>query len=256
MAAGTAFAFEKEPVSGGLLALPGDEAPAPITAEPPAPPPPALVEQQEVPVPAVQVPPVAPVLPPAPAPAPAPAKIAAEPPKEQEDDTSCGVLLRGGYFGVPNFIADKLFVQHPDISGSSYGAEIRYHGDDGGRGVASIGLAIDSATASADGDLQQNDTDKVVTANGEVSMLAITITGYWSMFPSWYVHPYVGLGIGVAHAKGFYINETERVDADVWAPVLHIPIGLAVELGKTFQLALEGRFIDGIAIGGALQVRF
>ncbi len=92
--------------------------------------------------------------------------------------------------------------------------------------------------------------------SGEFSMLAFTLTAYWSMFPSWYVHPYVGLGIGVAHVKGYYINETERVDADVWVPVLHVPVGLAVELGKTFQLALEGRFLDGIAIGGAFQVRF
>ena len=59
--------------------------------------------------------------------------------------------LRGGYFGVPNFIADELFYQHPDIAGSSIGAEIRYHGEDGGRGVSSIGLAVDYATAEADG---------------------------------------------------------------------------------------------------------
>ena len=87
-------------------------------------------------------------------------------------------------------------------------------------------------------------------------MLVITLTKYWSLFPSWYVHPYFGLGIGVAHAKGHYQDETELVVADYWIPAVHIPIGLAVELGKRFQLAIEGRFIDGIAIGGALQVRF
>ena len=223
-AAGIAFAAVQEPVSGGLLSIPGDVTPALIAAAPPV----------------------------APTPAPAPAPAAAG----KGDDTSWGLLVRGGYFGLPDFIADELFVQHPDIAGTSIGLEFRYHGDDGGRGVSSIGLSVDYATASAAGDWQESASDEIVTANGEISMLAFTITGYWSMLPSWYVHPYVGLGIGVAHAKGYYVSETERVDADVWAPVLHVPVGLAVELGKTFQLAVEGRFIDGIAIGGALQVRF
>lgn len=172
------------------------------------------------------------------------------------DDTSWGVLVRGGYYGLPNSIADELFRQHPDISGTSFGLEIRYHGEGGGRGVSSIGLGVEYATASTDGTWQEKETDEIVTASGEVDMLAVTLTGYWSLFPSWYVHPYVGIGIGVGHATGFYQDEEERKDADYWIPVLHIPVGLAVELGKRFQLAVEGRFIDGIAIGGALQVRF
>ena len=172
------------------------------------------------------------------------------------DDTSWGVLLRGGYFGLPNFIADELFYQHPDIAGTSLGVEFRYHGEGGGRGVTSIGLGVEYATATAKGDWQQEESDEVTYEEGEVEMLAFTLTGYWSLFPSWYVHPYVGLGIGVAHATGYYVDPEERKDADYWVPVLHVPIGLAVELGKTFQLAVEGRFIDGIAIGGALQVRF
>jgi len=243
-AAGIALAAEKEPVSGGLHSLPGAGAPAPIPAAPPAAPTSTMTAPPAAPAPTMTAPPGSP----------APAAVPAATGKV--DDTSWGVLVRGGYFGVPNFIADELFLQHPDIAGSIYGAEIRYHGEGGGRGTSSIGLAIDSATASADGIWQEDESTSPKTASGEVSMLAITLTGYWSIFPSWYVHPYVGLGIGVAHAKGFYKDETERVDVDVWAPVVHIPIGLAVELGKRFQLAVEGRFIDGIAIGGALQVRF
>ena len=172
------------------------------------------------------------------------------------DDTSWGILLRGGYFGLPNFIADELFYQHPDIAGTSLGVEFRYHGEGGGRGVTSIGLAVDYATAKTDGEWQQEESDPVTVESGEVSMLAFTVTGYWSLFPTWYVHPYAGIGIGIAHATGYYQDQEERKDADYWVPVLHVPVGLAFELGKRFQLAVEGRFIDGIAIGGALQVRF
>lgn len=242
--AGIAFAAEKEPASGGLLSLPGDAVPAPMTAAPPLAPAPTLAEPREKQAPAA----------PAAAPTPAPAGAADASPKE--DDTSWGVLVRGGYFGVPNFIADELFTQHPDVEGSSYGAEIRYHGNGGGRGIASIGLSVDSGTAKADGIWQESATDKILNARGEFDVLAIALTGYWSIFPSWYVHPYFGLGIGAAHVKGFYKNDTERVDADIWIPSIHIPVGLAVELGKRFQLAIEGRLTAGIAVGGALQVRF
>ena len=190
----------------------------------------------------------------APLAAPAPAPVPAAPGKV--DDTTWGVLVRGGYFGVPNFIADELFLQHPDVAGTSFGLEIRYHGEGGGRGVSSIGLAVDYATAKADGIWQADESDTPTKAAGEVDMLAFTLTGYWSLFPSWYVHPYVGLGIGVAHATGYYQDEKERNDVDYWVPVLHVPVGLAVELGKSLQLAIEARFIDGIAIGGALQLRF
>jgi len=222
--ADVACAAEKEPVSGGLLPAPGYEAPAPG------------------------------VVPTAAPPAPAPAPVAAK--TGQGDNTSWGLLLRGGYFGLPDPFADRLFLQHPEIAGSSFGAEIRYHGEDGGRGVASVGLAIDSATAEANGIWQEDASTAPIKGAGEISMLAFTLTGYWSLLPSWFLHPYVGLGIGVAHAQGHYLNETERVEVDYWVPVVHIPVGLALELGERLQLAAEARFIDGFALGGALQVRF
>lgn len=222
LAAASASAAGHDPAAGGPLLLAGAEASAPGMAAP------------------LESPAAA-----------APASTGGE------DETTWGVLLRGGYFGVPDFIADELFLQHPEVEGESFGAELRYHGAGGGRGVASIGIAIDSATANADGIWQENESEKSVEARGEISMIAVALTGYWSLFPSWYVHPYVGLGIGFAHARGYYYKVgVERVDADVWIPVVHVPVGVAVELGKYLQLAVEGRFVDGIAIGGALQVRF
>ena len=241
-----AFAAVKEPVSGELLPFQSDRTPTSTIATPSGAPSSTMAEPGETPVPAA----------PAPTVAPAPALSAGAAESTKKDDTSWGLLVRGGYFGLPNSIVDLLFVKHPDVEGSSSGAEIRYHGNGGGRGIASIGLAIDSGAAKADGVWQEEESSKPTTANGEIDMLAITLTGYWSLFPSWYVHPYIGIGIGVAHVKGFYKNEIDRFDADIWIPALHVPVGLAIELGKHVQLTAEGRFINGIAIGGALQVRF
>jgi hypothetical protein len=220
-AAGTASAVEKEPVSGGLLTLPGYAAPASST--------------------------------PAPREAPAPATTGES---GGQGDTAWGVLVRGGYFSLWDGIADELFVEHPELTGWNVGAEIRYHGEGGGRGIASVGLAIDSVSVSAKGDWQHDETDPLVAGEGEVRMLAISLTGYLNLFPSWYVHPYVGLGLGVALATGHYTDETQRVDADYFVPVVHVPVGLAVELSEGYQLAIEARFNDGLAIGGALQMRF
>ena len=87
-------------------------------------------------------------------------------------------------------------------------------------------------------------------------MLAFTLTGYWSLSPPGTSTPTSASASASPTPRGTTRTRTERKDADYWVPVLHVPVGLAVELGKRLQLAIEGRFIDGIAIGGALQVRF
>jgi opacity protein-like surface antigen len=230
-------AADREPVTGGLVATPA-------AGVPPAPPP-AMPEQPADP-PALEIAP----------PAPAVAAETAPHPGKRVDDTSWGLLLRGGYFGLPDVIADQYFNQHPKIEGTIYGGELRYHGEGGGRGGASIGFAVDSGSAKADGIWQPRETDPPKATSGEISMLAITVTGYWSLFPSWYVHPYFGIGIGAAHLKGSYQKDDDLTDVDIWFVALHVPVGMAIELGPRFQLSAEARFIDGISAGGALQVRF
>lgn len=242
-----ALSAEREPATGGLLAAPGVDPAAP------------------------DVDPAAPVLPPATAEAPVPAAPEAEPAivvpepaapppaapaRRQADDTSWGVLARGGYFGLPDVIAETLFRQHPKVSGSTYGGEIRYHGEGGGRGGASIGLAVDACEAEGTGIWQTDESDAPAAAGGTIKMIAVTVTGYWSLFPSWYVHPYFGLGIGAGFLEGTWQNSTDRTEVTTVIPVIHIPVGLAFELGKRLQLSLEGRFIDGFTAGGSLQLRF
>jgi hypothetical protein len=250
-AAAVAGAAAGEPGTVAPL-LPAEAAPRPKTAAPAPSPAPSPTS----PVPASAATRI-PSPPPPPPPPPAAAVDTREaPPRRDGDDTSWGVLARGGYFGLPNYVADKLFTEHPEVTGSSVGGEIRYHGAGGGRGIASLGIGVESAAAKAAGDWQKSETDQLKHVTGEIKMLSVTMTGYWSIFPSWYLHPYVGLGIGVAHAVGSYKDQEEKIEVDYWIPVVHVPIGVAIELGQYLQLAAEARFIDGIALGGALQVRF
>lgn len=185
------------------------------------------------------------------------AETAAAPaPPSRDDGTRWGLVARGGLFGVPNLVADEFFAQHPDIEGAFAGAEIRYFGDGGGRGVSSIGLAIDHAEGDADGTWQADDNDRPTVADGSVKMTAVTLTGYWSLFPSWPLHPYVGLGFGVGWFEGEYADENGPIKEEGWLPVVHVPVGLALELGRALQLSAEARFIDGFTGGAALLLRF
>lgn len=257
---------ELEPVTGGLIAVPEPVQPAAAaTAAPPAAPaeadPPAA--PAAVPAPALAAPfpahPSAlPALPTLAAPEPVAEADAfpAEAGPAGEERTSWGVVLRGGYFGLPDLIADKLFRQHPEVAGHSYGAELRYYGASGGRGVTSFGFAVDSCTAEGNGIWQPEATDQPEAFGGKITMLAFTATWYASLMPSWYVHPYVGFGLGLAKVQGDYQEENEMVTVDAWLPVLHVPLGLALELNERLQVSLEARFLDGIAAGAALQARF
>lgn len=169
-----------------------------------------------------------------------------------------GIQLRGGSFGLPDYFADEIFAQHPAIEGPTFGAEIRYYGEKGPRkSVVSYGLAFDYARCEARGTWQRDSGDKVFTdAGGEVELTAVTITEYFTLFPSWFLHPYLGVGIGVGHLDGSYEKEDDLTTADLWIPVVHIPVGLALEIGERAQFAVEGRFLDGVALGASLQFRF
>jgi opacity protein-like surface antigen len=224
-----ALAAEKEPVTGGFIATPGSPVPAPPQA------PAAAADPQT---------------------APPLAAAATEPAVTKADDTSWGLVARGGYFGLPDVIANQLFSQHPEVDGTIYGGEIRLHGDGGGRGVFSVGFAVDYGETSAYGIWQTDESSAPQAGSGDISMLAVTVTGYWNIVPTGVIHPYVGLGIGAGYFKGTIQEEADLVEVETVLPVLHIPIGLALELGEHLQLSLEARVINGVAAGGSLQIRF
>lgn len=235
-------AFEKEPVTGGIIPFPGRDAAA-------------LAEEPETILEPIPESDLAPAPEPEPFAAPAAASAPGRVGRSGEDDTSWGVLLRAGQFGLQDQIADSLLRQHPKITGIAYGVELRYHGEGGGRGVASAGVSLDYCTVAADGIWQADEFHAPEAGGGELSLIALSLTGYLSIFPSWRVHPYVGVGIGLGYVDGSYREGDELIDVSGVIPVLHVPVGLSYELDQHFQLSVEARFVDGVSIGGALQIR-
>ncbi|HEY5998226.1 MAG TPA: hypothetical protein VI078_02875 [bacterium] len=192
-----------------------------------------------------------------PAPAGAPPAATAAPAPAPASPPAWGLLVRGGWFGVPDSVAGAIFEQNPAIKGWTAGAEVRYYGKEGPRGVTSYGLAFDHGYASADGIWQADKSDEPLQGSGHATLDTVTLTAYWDILPSWVLHPYFGLGLGVTRIDGQYKDEEgTTITARGWIPALHVPVGLSLGLGERARVAAEARFIDGFAAGGALELRF
>jgi opacity protein-like surface antigen len=167
-----------------------------------------------------------------------------------------GLTLRGGVYGVPDWLLDLLFEEHPSVDGTMGGFELRYFGSGGPPGAFSVALTVDVGRTEGEGLWQEDAGDVPVVGGGEVNLAAATLTAYLDMMPSSRLHPYIGLGLGAGYAEGTYIRDGEEITVDEYVPVIHIPVGLILALGEHLALGIEGRVIDGISYGGFLQLRF
>jgi hypothetical protein len=171
-------------------------------------------------------------------------------------DPSWGVSVRGGHYGVPDWILNLLFEEHPSVDGTIVGGELRYYGNGGASGAFSVGLTVDAGSTDGFGLWQENAGDVPVVGGGSVDIVAGTLTAYWDIKPSYPLHPFVGFGLGVGYAEGTYDRDGEAVTVKEFVPVVHIPVGLIWNLGPRFGIGVEGRVIDGFSWGGILQLRF
>ncbi len=167
-----------------------------------------------------------------------------------------GLIGRYGYYGVPDWLLDMLFEEHPSVDGTIAGAELRYYGESGPEGLFSVGLTLDVGSSEGIGVWQEDKGDAVVVGGGEVDIASAALSLYFDFWPESPLHPYLGLGLGAAWAEGRYERDGEQVTVEEFVPAVHIPVGLLLNLGNHFGIALEARVIDGFSWGGNLQLRF
>lgn len=184
---------------------------------------------------------------------PAPASASEEAPSSTPH---WGLTLRGGAYGVPDWLLSMLFEEHPSVDGTMGGVELRYFGSSGPSGAFSVALTVDIGKTEGEGLWQEEAGDVPVVGGGKVNLAAATLTAYFDMMPSSRLHPYIGLGLGAGYAEGTYLRDGEEITVAEYVPVLHIPVGLILALSEHFALGVEGRVIDGISYGGFLQLRF
>ena len=171
-----------------------------------------------------------------------------------EAKTGWGIGVHGGYFGVPNFVLDNIFEEHPSVSGTTLGLEARYYGR--ADKVFNLSLSLDYGTFSSDGYWKKEAADKRKYGKIDGSLASLTATAIWNMLPSKTVNPYLGIGLGVGQLKGTGKSEGEEENVSATVPVLHIPVGINIRPSDSFHIDIEGGFRDGIYGTGGIRILF
>lgn len=176
-----------------------------------------------------------------------------------------GVGLRGGAFGIPDQILDYFIYEHPQIKGESFAFEIRSYGDRGTRSVFSGVYSLEYSRMHGEGPWRDEKDHRRLDGKGEITQMSFTATILMSLFPNSPVHPYIGGGLGVGKLsiwyEGSYQDElgttvTDRYEEDRIVPVVHIPVGIIINLKDRFEFRIEGGFKNGFYIGGAAVINF
>jgi hypothetical protein len=80
------------------------------------------------------------------------------------------------------------------------------------------------------------------------------------------VHPYIGFGLGVGRAslwsEGVYTDDDpgtaikETYVKSLIIPVVHIPIGLMINISNKVEIRIEAGFKNGLYLSGAAVYNF
>jgi opacity protein-like surface antigen len=167
--------------------------------------------------------------------------------------------LRGGTWSIPNALLDRFLDEHPSVDGESFGITFCPLGESGATGVFSVVYALDYGSLSGSGVWRADDDEPEDQREGKASLdlLALTVNFIWDIMPEWRVHPYLGLGLGIAYADGQIPGEEGEEDETYKgpAPAFNLPIGLKANLTDNFSVNLEARwFTAGVVLGGGAAI--
>ncbi|HOW98714.1 MAG TPA: hypothetical protein P5567_10505 [Kiritimatiellia bacterium] len=167
--------------------------------------------------------------------------------------------LRGGVWSVPNAWLDQFLDEHPSVDGETFGITFCPLGESGSTGVFSVVYSLDYGTLSGDGRWLDDEDDWGDRREGEASLdlIGLSANFMWDIMPEWVVHPYLGLGLGIAYVDGRIPGEEGETDETYKgpAPVLQIPVGLKAVLAETVSIHIEARILEGgLVLGGGAAV--
>lgn len=177
--------------------------------------------------------------------------------------TAIGLKFAG--FGIPNQLLDLFLYEHPQISGTAFGLEIRSYGEKGQQSVFTGLYCFEYSKMTGDGPWRYEQQDRQLKGSGEVVQVSVTATVLLNIFPRLPVHPYIGAGIGIGRlsiwSEGTYQDEygttiKDSTDQSYIVPVGHIPIGITANIMDKFELRVEGGFKNGFYIGGCASYIF
>jgi len=174
-----------------------------------------------------------------------------------------GIGVRAAVFGIPNQLLDLIIYEHPEIRGQSYAIEIQSYGDRGPKSVFSGVYCLEYSKMSAEGLWRDQQENRRLDGKGEVTQMSFTATIIMNMLPRSPISLYIGGGIGVGRIaywyEGSYTDElgtevTNRIEENRIVPVVHVPIGIRINIKNTFEVRIEGGFKNGFYLGGGLAL--
>ncbi len=173
-----------------------------------------------------------------------------------------GVGIKAASFGVPNALADSFVYEHPTISGSSFAFEWVSYGIKGPRSGLFTLFSLEYSRMGGQGYWRKEEGDRQQDLEGEITQLNMTVTLLANIFPSWVVHPYIGFGLGVGRvaywAEGVYVDDNpltaikDTYVDNMILPVIHLPVGFAINISDRVMIRLEGGFKNGLYFGGSV----
>lgn len=170
------------------------------------------------------------------------------------------VGMKFGGFGLPNFLLDKFAYEHPTLMGHAVSFEVRSYGVKGHRSSIGALFSLEYNKMDGKGFWREEEGNRQLDVEGELSQVNLTATVLIGIFPSFVVHPYVGFGLGVGRAyiwsEGFYTDEDpdlavkETYVKDLIVPVVHIPLGIMINISNRVEVRIEVGFKNGFYLSG------
>jgi len=183
-----------------------------------------------------------------------------------DDIPRWGVGMKFGGFGVPNFLLDEFAYEHPTLSGFAASFEVRSYGVKGPRSSIGALFSLEYSNMSGKGFWREDENNRQLDVEGGLSQVNLTATVLIGILPSYVVHPYIGFGLGVGRAyvwsEGYYTDEDpllaekETYVKSLIVPVVHIPIGIMINIRNKVEVRIEIGFKNGIYLGGGAAYIF
>jgi len=183
----------------------------------------------------------------------------------QKKTPRTAVGLKAAAFGIPNQILDLFIYEHPEIKGQTYSFDIRSYGSKGPKSVFSGIYSLEYSKMTGEGPWRDEQEHRRLDGKGEITQLSLTATIIMNIFPSSPVHPYIGGGLGIGKIsiwyEGTYTDELgttieDRYEDDRIIPVVHVPVGLIINLKNRAEIRIEGGFKNGFYAGAAVAINF
>ncbi len=177
-----------------------------------------------------------------------------------------GVGFKISSFGIPNSLLDNFVHEHPTLAGQSFAFELRSYGARGPKSATGVLFSLEYSKISGSGFWRENEDNRQLDLEGEISQINLTATVIIGIFPSFVVHPYLGFGLGIGKglvwSEGIYTDEaSESAVKDTYLknlvlPVVHLPLGIMINIANKVEIRIEGGFKNGFYLGGGAVYNF